>query len=258
MIDVEKILVKYFPVDESNQALQAAKYSLFSGGKRVRPILIIETAKLYGVFDSQVERLAAGIEMLHTYSLIHDDLPCMDNDDFRRGMPTCHKQFGETLAVLGGDLLLNLAFETFLQGRLTQNYFSAIEYIARASGYSGMVGGQSMDLTIDNPTKEQMLAISKLKTAKLISASIMPAAIYCNASKADQAKLSEFAMNFGLAFQIADDLLDYNEQKSNIDKEELINLLKSFTNKAQFALDQLNYDTRFFGDLLAKNVSRKK
>ena len=205
----EELLKKITDSFAENLVNQAIKYSLLDGGKRLRPSLVFETARLFGVDDENIERLAVAIEMIHTYSLIHDDLPCMDDDDFRRGKPSCHKKYGEAIAVLAGDGLLNLAMETLLCGKYSQNYFKAIKFVFDCSGIFGMIGGQAIDILPQKTNDFETLDfLTENKTAKLIMACIGSTAIYCNATDEQKDNLLVFAENFGKAFQVADDLLD--------------------------------------------------
>jgi len=260
----EELLKKVTSDFAKNQVNQAIKYSLLNGGKRLRPSLVFETAKLFDVNDGNVERIAMAIEMIHTYSLIHDDLPCMDNDDFRRGKPSCHKQFGEDIAVLAGDGLLNLAAETLLGGNYSQNYFDAIKFVFDCSGICGMIGGQAIDIS-QNKTNdfETVEFLTENKTAKLIMACTCATAIYCGANKSQKESLCDFSKNFGIAFQIADDLLDAETDK-NLSFTNLFGIdgakeqLEKYTN---FALNELNScfekeKLAFFEQLLDFNMKR--
>ena len=260
----ESLLKKVADDFAKNQVNEAIKYSLLDGGKRLRPSLVFETAKLFGVYDNNVERIAMAIEMIHTYSLIHDDLPCMDNDDFRRGKPSCHKQFGGDIAVLAGDGLLNLASETLLGGVCSQNYFDSIKLVFECSGICGMIGGQAIDISKTKTNDFETLEfLTENKTAKLVMACVCSTAIYCGASKKQKESLCEFAKNFGIAFQIADDLLDAESDK-NLSFSNLLGIdgakdqLQKYTNQA---LNELNYcfakeKLSFFEQLLDYNLKR--
>jgi geranylgeranyl diphosphate synthase type II len=202
----------------------AMEYSLFTGGKRLRPIFAI---KSYELFDDDLDKIlpfAIAIEMIHTYSLIHDDLPSMDNDDLRRGKPTNHKVFGEAMAILAGDGLLNFAFEIMSNyslnnmGSLIENNrnIRAIREIANYSGCNGMIGGQVLDIlsNYDKMDEESLIYMYSTKTAALIQASIISGAIIGGACEEELESLRDFGLNLGLAYQIKDDLLDFNEDKS--------------------------------------------
>ena len=190
----------------------SASYSLLIGGKRVRPLLFLLTSELYNKNYKDVIEMAAAIEMIHTYSLIHDDLPCMDDDDLRRGMPTNHKKFGENIAVLAGDTLLNEAMSVLMKFSLDNggNAILASREIAEAAGPEGMIGGQIVDIINEDKaiSKEELLYMHNKKTGELIRASVVAAAIFANASKEDIEILNNFGLKLGLAFQIKDDILD--------------------------------------------------
>lgn len=195
----------------------AMAYSLFAGGKRVRAVLLLATAALFQEEVAEAHAFAAAIEMIHTYSLIHDDLPAMDNDDYRRGNPTSHKVFGEANAILAGDALLNMAYEIMSdeanvaahQGNLRP--LSAMKMIAKQAGARGMIAGQAADLENENNPKADeklLMYIDTHKTGALIEASVLSGAILANASMKEQHALLVYASNLGLAFQASDDILD--------------------------------------------------
>ncbi len=187
---------------------EAMNYSLLAGGKRIRPVLMMAACEAFGVSEDKILPFAAALEMIHTYSLIHDDLPSMDNDDLRRGRPTNHVVYGEATAILAGDALLNLAFETALTAPYdAERKLKATAVMGRASGYFGMIGGQVVDLE----GEERKLSLSELKemhsmkTGALIKAA---AQMGCALSGKDESLLSAYAENLGLAFQLKDDILD--------------------------------------------------
>jgi geranylgeranyl diphosphate synthase type II len=201
---------------------RAMRYSVFAGGKRVRPILCMEAAR---IFSAQVEpAIVAGcaLEFIHTYSLIHDDLPALDNDDLRRGKPTCHKQFGEAYAILAGDALLTLAFQTLADVPLApERRVAAMQEVSRAAGtVRGMVGGQVADLEAEGKTvtAEMLEYIHRSKTAALIRASVVTGAISGGAGDADVERLRRFGENIGWAFQVVDDILDVEESSAALGK----------------------------------------
>lgn len=199
--------------DEIPVITEAMRYSLFAGGKRLRPILSLMACELFDGDMEEVLPFACSIEMIHTYSLIHDDLPSMDNDDFRRGKPTSHKVFGEGFAVLAGDALLNHAFETMAKEILRNpktGFIRALDVISRASGISGMIGGQCIDLYYENKSIDidTLKNMHGKKTGALISASLSVGALIAEAPDEHVANVSEFGKLIGLAFQIADDILD--------------------------------------------------
>lgn len=192
---------------------EAMRYSLLAGGKRLRPVLAIMTGELFDGKEEEVLPFACCIEMIHTYSLIHDDLPSMDNDDLRRGKPTNHKVFGEGFAVLAGDALLNYAFETMAGIIAADNrteYIRAMEMISKASGISGMIGGQCIDLYSENREidLDTLKRMHSKKTGALITASLGTGAVLAGAEEADLRNIMDFGDLIGLAFQVADDILD--------------------------------------------------
>lgn len=203
---------------------EAMLYSLMAGGKRLRPTLALATAELFEKELKEVVAFACAIEMIHTYSLIHDDLPAMDNDDFRRGKPTSHKVFGEAMAILAGDALLNLAYETMLKDALAGNSIKklkAMEVIAQYAGSLGMIGGQVIDLNGEGRRADcdELKTMHKLKTGALIKAPVEAAAIICCADEKQFAALSNYAANLGLAFQIKDDILDIEGSMEEMGKK---------------------------------------
>lgn len=195
--------------------LEAMRYSLLGGGKRLRPALVIAAAELFGAPATQVIPAACAVEMIHTYSLIHDDLPSMDDDDLRRGRPTNHKVYGEGMATLAGDALLTLAFELLAEqaevpGVTSEQALRAIREIAHGAGPAGMVAGQVEDMAWEGrgADLDQLRRIHRLKTGALFTASLRAGAILAGAGPADLDQLDRFAGHFGLAFQIQDDVLD--------------------------------------------------
>lgn len=204
---------------------EAMVYSLGAGGKRIRPILLISS---YSMYDSEWRKsipYAAAVEYVHTYSLIHDDLPAMDDDDFRRGIPTCHKVFGEALAILAGDALLTEAFRIFSETRddgiSLENKVRATWELAKAAGAAGMVGGQVLDMQFASTgaNEKAVKEIHRKKTAALIGASVLCGAILSGAGEEDLSVLTRFGSNLGLAFQIVDDILDVKSSFSEMGKK---------------------------------------
>lgn len=189
---------------------EAMRYAVTNGGKRVRPVLCYSVCEMLGGDLANVEKLALAIEFIHSYSLVHDDLPAMDNDDFRRGKLSTHKKFGEANGILAGDALLNFAFETILsENDFTQNYLEASRLIAEYAGYSGMIGGQILDLKNENntaATEKDLYDIYLNKTAKLILAPILSASLINGKKNYDE--LKEYGYNIGILFQITDDIMD--------------------------------------------------
>jgi len=225
---VDRTLQKLVPNEKTFPPTvhEAMRYSLFAGGKRVRPIMAIAAAEALGAKTTDLLPIASSLELIHTYSLIHDDLPAMDNDDLRRGRPTCHKVYGEAIAILAGDGLLNLAFEVLSDPRRTRaipasRLITMTREIAAASGVFGMIGGQVVDIQsegreIDFPTLEY---IHTHKTGALIRSSVRVGALYARAGKRQFTALTRYGEMVGLAFQIADDILDITGKQEEIGKD---------------------------------------
>lgn len=214
---VNNALDDYLGISEGpgSDIYKAMKYSLMAGGKRLRPVLALAVCDMFDANRSIVLPYACAIEMIHTYSLIHDDLPAMDNDDYRRGIPTNHKVFGEAVAILAGDALLNKAFELMLSETLEaedklKERVMAMNIVAASSGTEGMIRGQMVDIESEGVqiTKETLEYMHKCKTGALIKASILSSAVLCGASEEDMEQLRVYAENIGLAFQIKDDIMD--------------------------------------------------
>jgi geranylgeranyl diphosphate synthase type II len=204
---------------------KAMRHSTFAGGKRLRPVLVMEAARMIhrkGNLPEGIEELGAAIEMLHTYSLIHDDLPALDNDDLRRGKPTCHVVFGEALAILAGDALQTRAYEVLAHLRSpAPATVEIIRLIAQATGtIEGMIGGQVLDLEGEGtkPTAASVDAIHRAKTGALIRVSVVTGGIYGGATPEDVRRLTEFGRKAGLAFQIVDDVLDVTQDSAQLGK----------------------------------------
>jgi geranylgeranyl diphosphate synthase type II len=197
----------------------AMRYSLFAGGKRIRPVLCLEAARAVSDRAPGVERAACSLELVHTYSLIHDDLPALDNDDFRRGRPTCHKQFGEAMAILAGDALLTLAFQV-LAGIDGAGARLAEELSTAAGTVGGMIGGQVADLEGEGqpPTAALLETIHHAKTGALLRASVRMGAICAGAGASQLAALTCYGQHIGLAFQIVDDILDVEQSSEALGK----------------------------------------
>ncbi|MGC1363404.1 MAG: polyprenyl synthetase family protein [Silvibacterium sp.] len=202
----------------------AMRHSTFAGGKRLRPILVYETARMIagGYPFAGVEDLGAAIEMLHTYSLIHDDLPALDNDDLRRGKPTCHVVYGEAIAILAGDALQTLAYQSLASLQCpARATIEIIRLIAEATGtIEGMIGGQVLDLEGEHskPTAESVNAIHRAKTGALIRVSVVTGGLYAGATPEDAQRLTAFGRKAGLAFQIIDDILDVTQNSEQLGK----------------------------------------
>ncbi|MBO4902322.1 MAG: polyprenyl synthetase family protein [Lachnospiraceae bacterium] len=288
--EVEKILAAYGTMqDKSYQktVMEAMEYSLFAGGKRLRPILLQETFRMFGGTGSIVEPFMAAIEMIHTYSLVHDDLPAMDNDLYRRGKKTTHAVYGEDMAILTGDALLNYAFETagkafdMAEPEELPYAVAALRILAAKAGIYGMVGGQVFDVEAENKdlplTEEQLLFIFRLKTSALIEASLMAGAALAGAGTEEIDLLSQIGTNVGIAFQIRDDILDVistqevlgkpigSDERNN--KTTYVTLkglaqaeadVRAYTEKAQALLEQLPSDSTFLHDLIDSLTDRMK
>ncbi|MHB8157538.1 MAG: polyprenyl synthetase family protein [Desulfocucumaceae bacterium] len=204
---------------------EAARYSLFAGGKRLRPVLALAAAEITGGGVKDILPAACALELIHTYSLIHDDLPAMDNDDLRRGMPTCHKKYGEAIAILAGDALLTKAFELIsecpLSGAITSaRLLRVVSELSAAAGTAGLIGGQVVDIlsTSQNTGRETLVYIHKNKTGAMYRASVRSGAILSGAGEEDLAKLTGYAEHLGMAFQISDDILDITGDEKSIGK----------------------------------------
>ena len=209
---IEGYLSNCFLYEQPQKKLfESMRYSLLAGGKRLRPVFVQAFCALCGESPDKALPFAAAIEMVHTYSLIHDDLPCMDNDDFRRGKPTNHKVFGEANAVLAGDALLTAAFGQLASAKLpAQQIVEAVRVLSLCAGELGMVGGQVLDIASEERclTKDEVIAIQSRKTGDLISAACQLGVIAAGGSKDQQNAAADYAQHLGLAFQIQDDILD--------------------------------------------------
>ena len=282
IIEVNKSLEKYIEEKECPQSTiyKAMNYSLSAGGKRIRPVMMLACSELVGGDTSSVMPFACALEMIHTYSLIHDDLPCMDNDDLRRGKPTNHKVFGEAMAVLAGDALLNCAFETMLKNaEVSPNMtLAAMSEIAAASGTEGMIGGQVIDIESEGKTIDAvtLMTMHLHKTAALIMAASRVGALLGGGSREDLSSMEEFARYLGIAFQIKDDILDVTGNEETLGKktgvdgllekstfisiygmEQSQNLLNDYTNKAIEVLSRYGEKAEFLIELSKFLLSRE-
>lgn len=248
---------------------ESMKYSLFTGGKRIRPVLAMQAYKAFaGKIDETALELAAAVELLHTYSLVHDDLPCMDNDDYRRGQLTSHKKFGEDVAVLTGDALLTAAFERFFvaasMAANKERIIKAGYEFARLTGANGLISGQVRDLAFDKKnthTLNEIEYIFRHKTCDLIIAAVKIGAIAGGADHKSVTAMENYAYNFGFAFQIADDYLDGDDQDGCtilkvVNKDEAKKLIGVYTDRAIKALNETNIDIEFFRELALKAANR--
>ena len=217
-------LDKYLAEKDNPQNIiyKAMRYSVFAGGKRLRPILMMNTCKMCGGDVNEVIPFACALEMIHTYSLIHDDLPAMDNDDLRRGMPTSHIKFGEATAILAGDALLNKAFEVVSQynGNNPQRAIKAMNMLAVSSGTEGMIGGQIVDMESEGKdiTLDELKYLHLNKTGAIIRSACTVGALMGGASDGEIKAVDEFAQNLGVAFQIQDDILDVTGDEKELGK----------------------------------------
>lgn len=226
----EEVIRSYLPAEEGYQKtlIEAMNYSIRSGGKRLRPMMMYASAEMFGTPDKMIEPFMAAIEMIHTYSLVHDDLAAMDNDEYRRGKRTTHAVYGEGMGVLAGDGLLNYAFETALKSfDLTsdnddkERCLKALKILADKAGIYGMAGGQGADIESDNTgesSEELLMFIHEHKTAAMIQSAMMIGAVLQGASDADVSKIEESAFHIGIAFQIRDDILDVTSTKEILGK----------------------------------------
>ncbi|PRX26933.1 farnesyl-diphosphate synthase [Orenia metallireducens] len=222
---INQALEDYLPNQELHPAKlhESMSYSVLAGGKRLRPILVLEAAKLIGANEDDILAAACALELIHSYSLIHDDLPCMDDDDFRRGKPTNHKVFGDAIAVLAGDALLTYAFElmTEVKNISPDKVLLAIKELAKASGNRGMVGGQVADIMAEGQKIDgsELEYIHTHKTGALLKASVRVGAILAGASDEQLAALTTYAKEIGLGFQIVDDILDIEGDAKKLGKD---------------------------------------
>lgn len=224
-VALERTMEPLLAVPEGPEArvVEAMRYAFFSGGKRLRPFLVLASAELFGVDRQQAMRVAGAVECVHCYSLVHDDLPAMDDDDMRRGKATVHKAFDEATAILAGDALMTLAFELLADAKTHADpnaRLALISALARASGHHGMVGGQMIDLSANDHKlgEAEIYRLQQMKTGALISFAAEAGGIMGHASPKAQASLQGYARDLGLAFQIADDLLDVEGTPEEVGK----------------------------------------
>ena len=285
---INDVLEKFLPVEEGQQRIifEAMNYSVRAGGKRLRPILMEETYHMFGGSSAVIEPFMAAIEMIHTYSLVHDDLPAMDNDEYRRGKKTTHAVYGEAMGILAGDALLNLAYETaakaFGMEVADTRVARAFAVLAKKAGVYGMVGGQVVDVESEKSddcsiTREKLDFIYRLKTGALIESSMMIGAILAGASSDEVSRVEQIAAKLGLAFQIQDDVLDVtstlevlgkpvgSDEKNNkatyvtfegLDKA--VSDVERISKEAEKLLDDLGYDDAFLKELFEYLIHREK
>ena len=285
---INNVLEKFLPAEEGQQRIifEAMNYSVRAGGKRLRPILMEETYHMFGGSSAVIEPFMAAIEMIHTYSLVHDDLPAMDNDEYRRGKKTTHAVYGEAMGILAGDALLNLAYETaakaFDMEVADTRVARAFAVLAKKAGVYGMVGGQVVDVESEKSddcpiTREKLDFIYRLKTGALIESSMMIGAILAGASSDEVSRVEQIAAKLGLAFQIQDDVLDVtstlevlgkpvgSDEKNNkatyvtfegLDKA--VSDVERISKEAEEQLDDLGYDDAFLKMLFEYLIHREK
>ncbi len=221
---INRALINNLPAVEHSVVNEAMRYSLNAGGKRLRPILTIAAAKTLGSEDESIIEVACALEYIHTYSLIHDDLPAMDDSKLRRGKPTCHCVYDDAVAILAGDGLLTLAFETVAKYGSRAGYekkaIGILAELTDAAGVNGMIGGQTLDLAAEgnNLSLDEIDKISLMKTGALLRAAVVCGGIAADASESQLKALSAFALNIGSAFQVVDDLLDYESTSEEMGK----------------------------------------
>ncbi len=220
---IDKFLIKYLKKQKKTGLVEPMKYGAINGGKKIRSTIIFDTSKIFKIKEKKILPLCAAVECIHSYSLIHDDLPCMDNDDLRRGKPSTHKKFGEATAVLAGNSLLTLAFEIISDKK---NLFSDLQkseiiyLLANCSGHTGIAGGQELDLKFENRNKKinQILNMQRKKTGKLFNFCVQATAIIANKSQKEKNLFGKIGEEIGLLFQFADDFLDARGSKKKAGK----------------------------------------
>ena len=284
--EIELVLKRYLPKEEGHQktVLEAMNYSLLAGGKRLRPMLMRETYRLFSGESTIIEPFLAAIEMVHTYSLVHDDLPAMDNDEYRRGKKTTHIAYGEAMAILAGDALLNYAYETAAQAFCmakdgeTDRVIQAVSVFANKAGIYGMVGGQTADVESEGAPSisgEKLDFIYRKKTGALMESAMQVGAILAGASVKEQRLVEELAGEVGLAFQIQDDILDVIGEQETLGKpvnsdeknnkttyvtvkglEKAQEDVAAYSEEAIKILDELSCDNEFLRELILNLIHR--
>lgn len=281
--EIKDIIQGFLPEEDGfhRTLLEAVNYSMLVGGKKLRPLLMQQTYVMFGGKSKVIRPFMAAIEMIHTHSLIHDDLPAMDNDEYRRGKKTTHVVYGEAMAILAGDALLNLAYETasraFAMEPDNPAVGRAFAVLASKTGIDGMIGGQSVDVEyVDRPlTQEQLYFIYKMKTGALIEASMMVGAILAGASQEEVEKIEQIARSVGLAFQIQDDILDVTGDQETLGKatgsddknkkttyvtvkglEKAQEDVEEYSKAAIGMLDELPYENEFLRELILNLIHR--
>ena len=273
---IDKALDEYLPPEEKSPSIihKAMRYSVFSGGKRIRPILTLATAELFEKATENVIKAACGIELIHTFSLIHDDLPCIDNDDFRRGKPSNHKVFGEAIALLAGDALLVSGFDLIIKnsevkGIKKQSILKMMKETSFYIGTENMLGGQVEDISLKNEdiTKADLINLYMKKTAALICLSIRAGAILSGANQRQLKALTKYGENIGLAFQIVDDMLDIMQDQRDMGKPNYANKFgmkesksesERLVNEAKDSLKIFNHKAETLRNIADYLLTRKK
>lgn len=286
--EINKVIQSYLPAEEgfAKTMAQAMNYSILAGGKRLRPMLILETLRLFGGEEKLAYPFMAAMEMIHTHSLVHDDLPALDNDDYRRGRLTTHKVYGEAMGVLSGVALLNYAYEVMLTAfdkadtpDRQAHVIQALKVISHKTGLYGMLGGQSVDVENDGKplSKEMLDYIYKHKTSALLEASMMAGAVLGGADEQELALVESAASDIGLAFQIRDDILDvtstseelgkpvHSDEKNNkityvtlFGTEEASRQVEALSESAVSSLEKLNRKNEFLTALVREMAGRRK
>ena len=282
--EIEKLLTAYLPEETGFQktVLEAVNYSVLAGGKRLRPMLMKETYQMFGGRGKVVEPFMAAMEMIHTYSLVHDDLPAMDNDEYRRGKKTTHAVYGEAMGILAGDALLNLAFETAAGAfdiETSARTAKALQILSKKAGIYGMIGGQVVDVESEGQplSREKLDFIYRLKTSALIEAAMMVGAVLAGASDDEVETIEHVANDVGLAFQIQDDILDVtstlevlgkpihsddkNHKTTYVSLEGLDKAKKDveeISERALSTLVSLNHKNAFLEELIRMLITREK
>ncbi len=292
--EIEKIITSFLPIEEgyAKTVAEAMNYSVLAGGKRLRPMLMQETYRLFGGTGKVIEPFMAAIEMIHTYSLVHDDLPAMDNDEYRRGRKTTHVVYGEAFAILAGDALLNMAFETAVKAFSCEDADSvkkskelvqiakALEVLAHKAGLYGMIGGQTADIAAEEKEQiasEELLYIHENKTAALIQSSMMIGAILAGAEDKQVKDIEKCAYNIGIAFQIQDDILDVVGTQEELGKpigsdeknhkqtyvsmngmEQSVKQVEKMSREAMEIIDSVGGENEFLKELIVSLIHRTK
>ena len=256
---IDRFLINYLKNQELSLLLDPMKYGVISGGKKIRSTIILDAGKIFKLSENKLINICAAVECIHSYSLIHDDLPCMDNDSIRRGKPSTHMKFGEASAVLAGNSLLTLAFEIIADKNYSVNpklKNEIIKSLASCSGHTGIAGGQELDLKFENKKKslKQIVRMQKKKTGKLFSFCFYAVAVVAKKNMREKNKLSDLGDEIGLLFQLADDFLDTKGSKKLVGKS-----IKKDNKKGKSTLISLmGYEKTYkYADNLKKNILLK-